>query len=346
MIDVAFLYKNKKLLTNVSNDIISYNAEHGIVKTRTQIEKATSSCRMWQLILIILDNLDTYLINNGKKRVIETIVNNYASAEYYLLIDIISKIIDKIKFASDNTTSTLKTIIYDNTSVVGAIKNYRDSVSTQLNYGKNYLCVYAEGIPRSIYHFFTIIRTGENEYHLNSSYGSDFVCVNQYTTPLDIGEFDEFINAVTPISIEEVGPDEYEQIMMEKNNIIIKFFQKFFLVDNIGKYYGKDDYSEDPKLKFAFIHPDEGNLKEVGIVINNEYRSNIRCGNIVVYEPYIKKIIETVNPENKIIKGLKFVPKIKPRGGSGTKRRKTRRNKSKRTTKRTRSSRSSKRCSR
>ncbi len=304
--DIDFLLSNTDALTQVSNDIITYHSEFG-VKTRSQVQAATSSCRMWQLILAILDNLESN--GHGIK---ELITAGYGTDEYNALIANISVVLDNIQ---DNRI--LNSLIYLNQFVRGAIENY-DPESMSLELGNNYMCVYIEGVSRSILHYFTVIQTATGEYYLNSSYGSDYVCVNQYTTPLVPDEFIRFVRAINYPNTDE----EY----------ISEFFNKYFLSGNIGTYYSKDDYEEDPSLRFAKMEPSEGNEKEAEVVTKNIYRSRIRCGIMPGYNRLVGLMIHHGHL-----------------GGSSKKKtRKQRRRRVRRSkkTKRTRSSRSSKRYSR
>jgi len=323
--DIDFLMKNNVLLSQVSSDIISYNSEY-LVKTRSQTEKSTSSCRMWQLILAILDNLDEYCVQNydgyGVKEIITSGYN------YYDLLTNINSILENIK-----SNPLLNALIYLNQPVDGYVENY-DPHTTALQYGNNYMCIYIEGLDNSILHYFTVIRTPEEEYYLNSSYGSDYVCVNQYTTLMEPNEFIRFIDALNNHKTDE--------------RYIEDFFNKFFLANNVGKFYTKDDWSEDFKKRFKKMLPVEGNKKEIDVVAMNLYRKQIKCGVINNYKELIRNIIYYPESEPMEMGGGRIYKKRTIKRSHKSKSKKMRGIKSKkiRRTKRARSSRSSKRYSR
>jgi hypothetical protein len=273
--DIDFLISNTEALTQVSSDIISYNSQYGI-KTRAQTEISTSSCRMWQLILAILDNLDEYCVKTYGYGVKDIITRGYGSREYgsreyYDLLININFILEKIK-----RNPLLNSLIYLNQPVDGYVENY-DPRTTELQYGNNYMCIYIDRVDNSILHYFTVIRTPEEEYYLNSSYGSDYVCVNQYTTLMEPNEFIRFIDALNNHETDE--------------RYIEDFFNKFFLANNVGKFYTKDDWSEDFKKRFKKMLPVEGNKKEVDVLAMNLYRTQIKCGIINNYKELIINII-------------------------------------------------------
>jgi hypothetical protein len=305
--DVDFLISNKDALSQVSNDIISYNSEFG-VKTRAQASASTASCRMWQLILAILDNLESS--GYGIK---ELITSGYGTDEYTALIANISVVLDNIR-----GNRVLNSLIYLNQNIRGSIETF-DPERMTLDLGNNYMCMYIDGVANSILHYFTIIHTVDGEYYLNSSYGSDYVCVNQYTTLLSPDEFIRFIRAINYPNTDE----EY----------IVEFFNKFFLAGNTGRYYSRDDYEEDPSLRFAMMAPSEGNKKEAEVVTENIYRNRIRCGIMPGYNRLIGLMIHQGHM-----------------GGKKRRTRKSRRNHTRKRrnnahSKRRRSSRSSKKCS-
>jgi hypothetical protein len=321
--DVDFLMRNTDLMTQVSSDIISYNSEY-VVKTRSQTEKSTSSCRMWQLILAILDNLDEFCIQKYGRGVKEIITSGYGSNEYYDLLTNINFILENIK-----SNSLLNSLIYLNQYIDGSIINY-DPETMPLQLGKNYMCIYIESVNNSILHYFNVIQTLEGEYYMNSSYGSEYVCVNQYTTPLSPHEFISFINALN-------NPDTDEEY-------IEHFFNTFFLAKNIGTFYTKDDYEGDRKKRFEMLVPLQGNKNETNVVTMNRYRNQIRCGIIPNYGELVKNVIYSREDTMDMGGGIRNKRKTIKRS---RKTKYTTKNKKKRkTTKRGRSSRSSKRCSR
>jgi len=272
--DVKFLISHSKALSMTSKDIISYNAEYG-VKTRAQTAVSTASCRLWQLILAILDQL-----KDIKGYDVKTLIQGHSLSlsetdktlkQYNAMVAKISTVLDNIR-----RNPTLDLLIYSNQIVPGEIVMY-DPRKMKLQNGKNYLCIYIEGAAHSILHYFTIIQTTDGKQYLNSSYGSDYVCVSQYTTELVADELNRFISALN-------NPDTDEDYISE-------FYKKYFLKGNIGVSYSEDDYENNPSLRFAKIVPDEGNLREIASVTENQFRNKIRCGIMPNYGGLVGSVI-------------------------------------------------------
>jgi hypothetical protein len=236
----------KHISRQLCSDIISFNSHYG-VRTRGQISRSTVSCRIWQLIVAILDNLSD------------------DEHEYYELVKICSDVIDQVK-----RNNVLQSLIYLNHPIPSEIKKHDDTA--QLELGNNYMCVYVE--DTMIFHYFTVIKTIDNKYYLNSSYKSDYVCVPQYTTALKLDELTRFANALINFD------DKYTS----------KFIKKFFLKGNMSTY------SEEQKFKH--IKPDEGNEREIAVYTNNECKNRIRCGIITKYTDHIKLCIYTYYTSN------------------------------------------------
>lgn len=316
--DVDFLLSHEDAISIVSMNILSYNSMYS-VRTREQTRKSMISCRAWQLIFCILDQLERhgYAI---KDLIAGHSLNLFESDEdmmrYNSMVANASEIMD---IALKNPF--LNALISLNQSIHGFVEEY-DPNTMPLNIGNNYMCIYIEGVNSSIVHFFTLIRYDDDTYYLNSSYVSDYVCVKQYTTQVSGDEFMRFVDALNNPDVDE--------------NYIGEFYKKFFLKGNIGMYYSKDDYENDPLLRFAKIQPDEGDLKEMEVVTKNVYRNRIRLGIMPKYGELVGNIIETQLGGGRKKRHFRKTNRI-------TKKRKQSKL---RKTKRTRSSRSSKRCSR
>ena len=319
--DVDYLFSHANALSTISKDITSYNAEYG-VKTRAQTEKSTSSCRTWQLIMCILDQLELNgygvkgLIDGHSLGLSET---DEHMSQYNNMVAKISRVLDNV-----HRNPLLNALIYLNDAMSGAIEMYDHETMPLMN-GNNYMCIYIDGVKNSILHYFTIIQAPDGQHYLNSSYGSDYVCVNQYTTPLSPDEFIRFV-----ASLNNPGTDE---------DYISEFYQKYFLAGNVGVAYTDDDYENDPSLRFADIAPNEGNLREIGVVTKNLYRTNIRCGIMPSYAEMVGSVIS-----GSYIGGRR--KSRRNRGHKATNKRKATYKRRHRRTKRRHSSRSSKKYSR
>jgi hypothetical protein len=211
----------------------------------------------------------------------------------------------------------LNKVIYLNQPEAEYVEPY-DPNTMQLQMGNNYLCIYVDdGKMGSIIHYFTIIKTGDEKYYLNSSYGSNNVRVPQYTTPLVV---DEFINFVAALN--DPAGDEY----------VDYFYRKYFLVGNLGTI----SITELDNGKYAYeeLTPEEGNVREIKSITGDLQRSIIRCGIMPRYDEIVTQL---------------FNDNIYRVGGKPRRRTIRKRHHKRRTikkSKRRRSSRSSKRCSR
>lgn len=197
---------------------------------------------------------------------------------YNSLINTVSKILDKLRM---DEKSDIYNLIYNNNSNIKGLVLF-DPATMDLKYGNNYLCIYNRNFDIfgglfGVLHYFTVIRDISNNYYLNSSYSSNYVCVNQYTTPLAMSEFIEFIQTLNNPS----GND----------SVIEQFFTKYFLQGNISI---PDDYEGDRTKRFAMIDPDEGVAREIKVITQNKYRKDITCGLITFYDNDINEVVKKV----------------------------------------------------
>ena len=206
--------------------------ENKIIRTRDQFKRSTSSCRVWQLKFSVIYY---YFMNLGLD---DTKINEICEIiSFFLNNSDINNTLSKIIHFNKATTYNIVPITsYDILS--------NNGTDTQLYY----MCVYNTMLGSgSILHYFTIIRIGDT-YYLNSSYGSDHVCVPQYTTELDMIEFYGFC----------------ENLMNKTNpEIITYFFQKYFLKGNLKKRYDENTTNEIPSLKSKWIDVNNGIQREI-----------------------------------------------------------------------------------
>ena len=243
------------------NEIISQLniCENKIIRTRNQFIRSTSSCRVWQLKYSVIYY---YFMNFGLD---ETRITE--------MCNIISLFIN-----NSDINNSLSRIIHfnhaeeDNIIPINSYDIITNNGSETQNY---YMCIYNTILGTgSILHFFTIIRVGDN-YYLNSSYGSDFVCVPQYTTELDMAEFYGFCES-----------------LMNKTNTenINYFFQKYFLKGNMQRRYNNNTTDEIPSLKSKWMDVDKGAQSEIDyyLVPTNNYS----VGLLPNYNELIHSLIE------------------------------------------------------
>ena len=208
------------------------------IKTRKQLEKITSSCRLWQLFYCVCD----LFLRDGKY--IET-----PEIQQQMCNIIYNRILESKK-------TPFYGLVVNNIPLQSLIEPITQN--TIFDYGGNdvktyYCCLY---IPQEkighIFHYFNLIRDEIGEYYINNSYGSDYVCVPQYIKRLDGGiiEFLEFCFAL---------PNIKENI--EEKEKVINFMEKYFLETYISILYDEETREEDPSLRFKFISPEEGKKK-------------------------------------------------------------------------------------
>ncbi len=355
----------------INNQIIKYAEDTISSRTRYKTHRAGSSCRVWQFIFCILDNLQNR--GYGINEMIKCHAGGYYSEgnddfnhKYNYIIELMIYIY-KYAYHNSENHKTLYELVFQNQPIKGIVTEYNNDLS-DLPLGNNYMCIYINGMASSIIHYFNIIKVSEEEYYLTSSYGSDFVCVPPYTTPINQYEFKRFLDAMT--------------VDNDLNNMVVaNFYGKFFLEKNVGKDILDEDTIEAfPEKRWAKIGVDEGTMEQIKEMIGSENRGNYRIGLMPRYCDYVNELIDNVIPmhesESEYVQNYiahygpftPFIPCAVPgfgeyseamdiTGGSKKKQmrkrktvKKTKKNTKKnnkiRKTKRTRSSRSSKRCSR
>lgn len=120
-----------------------------------------------------------------------------------------------------------------------------------------------------IFHYFLIIRHDE-QYYITSSYGSDFVAVPQFTTVLDIDEFNTYLHNTNTNN---------------KDKSYYDFIEKYFLSNNLRKRYDEDTIDDDEKLRSLWLQPKEGIKKELGWYKQHEQQLYVSIIN--GYDDYI-----------------------------------------------------------
>jgi hypothetical protein len=255
IIDLLFS-ENIKILNHKLNI-----CEDTIVRTRNQLLRSTSSCRLWQFKLCLLNY---YLKKYHDKIFNKKIINE--------LCNIISNFISSSN--NQNTYSILQKIIINNMAInIDDIESIIDLPINSEDIQTYYMCIYNPDVEiGSILHFFTIIRYNE-DYFLNSSYGSDYVCVPQTTEKLDISEFNEFCNN-----------------LIDKNTLLKRFIIKYFLKGNLRQRYNNNTIEDiDPSLKSKWISPEEGIEKESSLIMSPT--TNLNVGLILDYENMLEEYI-------------------------------------------------------
>ena len=271
---------------NIVNGIL-YNLFSNQIISRTKITSFTSSCKFTQLRYMILFIYEK-IIN---KSIIEIYNNRYSNNNHYsILLNDISLIINKIMNLKD---------IPDYKIIIGN-EIYPDYINNQLITAENYntfynyvqsknplkniytnvcLCIY-KFFDSSFYiiHYFTIIienNNGNFNFYINSAYGSDNVCIPQYTTPINLNELNAFFNVFNNID--------------SNRNEFNTLFAKYFGKGGLPQGYSQDQIDENKKLKFSTISPQQGLQDEI-----SSFSNNVKVGIISNYDDYILNIMKSI----------------------------------------------------
>lgn len=269
-------------IQQINNQIVKNTQDMPSTRTRYKTRRAGSSCRVWQLIFCVLDNLQNR--GYGINEMIECYVGGYFSEgnddfvnKYYYIVELLGYIYN---YASEH--EILNQVVYLNQPLPDVVLEFNGDIKS-LPLGNNYMCIYTKGLANSINHYFNIIKVSNDEYYLNSSYGSDWVCVPPYTTRITPFEFSEFLAALN------VNNDE--------NNIIItNFYNKFFLTGNLGRYVDEDTVEAYPERWSETIQSDQGNMGQIQEIIESPNRINYAIGVIPNYCDYVGELITNVIP--------------------------------------------------
>lgn len=333
-----YFIENNKIV----NDIL-YNLFSGEISSRNTIKTFTSSCKYTQLRYIILCIYEQIF----DKNIVDIFNNRFDNyKEYGNMLHNISSLITKL-LSNKNTIFYnlifLNTIVNENLIIpfedTKFISPFEDNIFIikienyeQLN---DYLvqlklqptpfinicfCIFHYSETNYyISHYFTFIilkNDVDNSYHyyINSSYGSDNICVPQYTTELSITDLILFFYVFNNIE------NNYESFY--------ELFTIYFGKGGIEMPYSEEDIDENPKLKFSSILPNIGLDAEIKIInvnskigIIHNYQNNI-YNNIVI--PLIQeKMQPTKSRKTRKYKSIKIIGK----SGKANKKHKSRNNK-------------------
>ena len=330
------------------------------ILTRVGAERSTSSCKFWQLKLNLICAIDNLKFNDAIANYIvgdDSLLDKVAQ-ECHLIGNIFSNITNDVRTLDD-----LYKVVYNNNPFPDKLKPLQSIDDLIVEPPEDYsygdcqmysLCIHVSDINDDrflhgnglIQHFFTLIKKGDL-YFINSSYGSDYVCIPQNTTPITSETFVEFCKAANDIS------DEGARLSF--NNFIHDYFlsggvhQRLVMDD-------KDDLTSETKKKYhRWLPIEEGKQKEIDLYSN--ITNNFTISLIRGYKNDIQSIIANVEPppqaENRFhsraprknVNNKSFRHKPYGRGGkkiNHTKKYKVKRNKNKRKSrKRSRSKRKS-----
>ena len=276
------------------------NAQSVVHGTRHELLKITASCRLWQLEYILMCTYDNSIQNKLSNTIYRYIVTmghsarnpKEADSNAQLLLDYSNFISSQLKKILNIGIKNIKDV-HSHLYQIIVMNNYIGEVTSILELPPdpdpsllphqyiNYpMCIYLEndGIDRGgiIFHYFTLIYkiTG---WFLNSAYGSDYVSIPQYTTQLDIIEFNDFCQ-----NLQNEAKDDAIKI----------FFNKYFFKRGLEKLHDADAVEETPKLKHQYIPIQSGLEMEMNNYLLNRYRKLIRVGYLHNYNDYINTSIQ------------------------------------------------------
>ena len=250
------------------NKIINYIdiCHDKIIKTKDQLIRSTSSCRLWQfkyMLMVVFNKLNNNMITNDVNSLIED------PSIFIKICNLMDSFLSD--FNKDNILYQI--IVYNRNLNIYPIHDLIELENDE-NEIQNYcMCLYNPGIDiSSIIHFFTIIRK-KNTYYINSSYGSDNVCVPQYTKRLNKAEFNNFC-----------------EDLPNKDVSINNFYHKYFLEGNLKMRYNDNTIENvDPSLKNKWIDPNNGINKEIQFLLQSSSIFNV--GLILNYEDHLREFV-------------------------------------------------------
>lgn len=259
-----YLYDKSKV--NQYINLLKSCEDSDIIKTRSQINKLSVACRLWQLqycMLYLIYKLNISLLDNPK------FLNKYCENYKYII-------------TLQNPITILNDLILNNNLISPGIefRTYRQYGNELFNYGnreKNYFCcIYGIDkrnntyLANGIFHYFTLILNDDNKkkfkFYITSSYGSDHVCI-----PYQINKLNNFNDIfLFAESLKYIHNDSDIEIKQKSIEIFTNFMIKYFLSGGIKKKYGEDDIEENPSLRYKMIQPKEGLIRELEFYINND----------------------------------------------------------------------------
>ena len=182
--------------------------------TKHHTETGITSCKQWQLMMCILyilnhdhDNLIVNIIKyiNDKSKIIDSNVFIVTFIQQFgrFINDIYNRCSDDIPLLNNLIILNLPGRIH---------RDFIEMINFDtIIFNTRYIKIFPMGLVNIknnnksehgheygvINHFFTIIYFEEDEkYYINSSYGGEFVEIKQYTTLLDIDEFNNFCDCL------------------------------------------------------------------------------------------------------------------------------------------------------
>lgn len=247
------------------------------VKTRAATSISTTPCRFWQLFYMILREYNKATYGELVHDIQHITQNQFYMPLFYEKYVTIYNI-----FNTTSNARILSAIVAKNINVEGEIIALNRFSNLRGQNSNFCLCLYQPaliGQPGSIAHFFTVFICDDITY-LNSSYGSELICVPQYSTELNISEFDELCMRIRDLT----NVDNY--------NFFNYFFKKYFGALAKKKLYDQDEIDENKQLRFKWKGAEEGIQEESAFYKNT---NNYAIGWIHNYELMLQQHMQESN---------------------------------------------------
>jgi hypothetical protein len=294
--------------------------------TRHRSKVQTSSCRNWQLLYMCLyvynnkhDNELIRIFSRVRAETKSSEINKYADILEIFRIICLTMYPQIFLNEHNNLFNILRNNKYDSSKIT-KIENWDDIAKEQPAPYQNFcLCLYKTDV---VDHFFTIIYSNK-EYWLNSSYGSQWVLIPQYTTKLDQEDKAKFTQFCESMSKEDKSDKD--------KKIIIAFMNKFFLTGGLSIRHDEDDVDAHKNLFPKWIEPKVGASKEIHKYFD---KRPTYIGYIQNYETWVKEAMDKVESQIKSqtdqqAPGGKKIKKVKPKNKSKKRKNKSKKRKNK-----------------
>lgn len=225
--------------------------------TRAIVRDATSGCRFWQLVYVML-----WKSIQDKKEELLTILGNVYELKNKknTYMPLYKSLLERCKITVSNIQrdrgSNLYKIIFGNDALECLDNNppcitpydatYHEMITSTT--GIYYMCIYLKrpkhpnhpDRSNTISHYFTVVHVNR-KYYIISSYGCDYICASYDVLDLNMGELSSFYNALEDVNNEA------------NKGIITAFYEKYFLHNSNPPYCSDDLVEGNPVLKWTRV---------------------------------------------------------------------------------------------
>lgn len=281
------------------NKIVAFLSEG--VKTRNAFQRQTSSCKFWQLRLMLLylfgreSNLFSKLLSFCDKQGFgQTAMNLETHAPLQQIKAMIAHINRHIYTPDRKPTYLYSLVGLNSPMVTPPMKTiYSMEDLPMVPYVLYPLCLYVnkpvsdlQSAIGMIAHFFTVFRD-ETHYYLNSSYGSDYVCIPQQTVTFLPADFTALCALLGKEPVNRTEQD---------TAILTQLLSAFFLKGGMRKRVNSDTVEEYPALLPEWIMPDQGRKKEMEQIYTvNRYSYSV--GWMTAYETELHNVFTAMQQQ-------------------------------------------------